>query len=308
MNIAWQRARLPLPVQIFTGAIDLYHSPDFTLPPSIGAPRVLTIHDLAFLRVPDCAFPTLRRYLERAVPHSIRGATRLIAVSENTKHDLVDLLDVDPAKVTTIHEGVGSDFRPAVDLSVVWSRLHQHGIHDSYILAVGTLEPRKNYSRLLDAYAMLRGRGVRQRLVIAGAPGWLYEPIYWQVRDSRLEQSVTVLRPDDAMLISLYQAADAFVYPSLYEGFGIPPIEALACGTPVACSNTSSLPELVGDAAVTFDPLEVGEIAEAVAKCLSDDGLRADLRARGPERAASFSWGKAAAETFALYKTVADSA
>jgi glycosyltransferase involved in cell wall biosynthesis len=305
LNAVWYRARLPLPVQFITGNIDLFHSPDFALPPTLNAPGVLTIHDLAFLRQPECAYPTLRRYLEQVVPRSVRRASRIIAVSDSTRWDLIELLDVNPARVTTIHEGVSPEYQRADDPERVWSQLKVHGIREPFILAVGTLEPRKNYARLLEAYAMLRQRGMPQRLVIAGALGWLYEPIYEQLHKLQLEQSVTIVRPDDEMLLALYQSADTFICASLYEGFGIPLLEALACGTPVACSNSSSMPEVVGDAALLFDPLDSEQISQAIWRCLSETEMNAELRTRGPARAALFPWKKTAAETINVYTEVA---
>jgi glycosyltransferase involved in cell wall biosynthesis len=303
-NAVWYRCRLPAPVQLVTGRFDLFHSPDFTLPPTLGKPAVLTIHDLAFLTVPDCAYPTLRSYLERVVPRSVARAAHVIAVSESTRRDVISRLGIPSNRVTTVVEGVGREFRP-LGPEDRGRGLERLGIHTPYILSVGTLEPRKNYSRLLEAYSLLRQRGLSHALVIAGGLGWLYEPIFARLRELRLERHVTFLEPDDASLVALYSAADVFVYPSLYEGFGIPPLEALACGAPVACSNTSSLPEVVGEAALTFDPLEPEQMAEAIWSILSDDALRADLRRKGPARAALFAWERAAEETVQVYRQVA---
>ncbi len=300
-NAVWQRMRVPVPAQLLVGRFDLFHSPDFTLPPMLGRPAVLTVHDLAFLRTPDCAYPTLRAYLEEVVPRSVRRATRVIAVSENTRRDCIELLGTPPEKVTTILEGVGEEFHPPLDPAADRSRLSRLGISEPYILTVATLEPRKNYVRLLHAFALLRSRGVKHRLVIVGRPGWMYEPIYEAVHQLELTAAVTFVQPDDQLLAALYGQADVFVFPSLYEGFGIPPLEALACGAPVVCSNTSSLPEVVGGAAVLFDPTDVEAIADGVTTVLEDDALARRLRLLGPERAATFTWQKAARRTRDLY-------
>lgn len=302
-NTIWHRARLPLPVQVFTGRVDLFHSPDFTLPPAPGVPSILTVHDLAFLRVPQCAYPTLRRYLERVVPRSARRATHIIAVSQATRRDLIDLLDIPPERIQTVAEGVSHEFRP-LETAYVQPVLRRLGLSQPYVLAVGTLEPRKNYVRLLEAYASLRQRGVEARLVIAGGKGWLYEPIFRRLRELRLEDQVTFVRPPDRDLVALYNGAQALVYPSLYEGFGIPPLEAMACGIPVACSTSASLPEVVGDAACTFDPADAGDMAGVLERVLHDDRLRADLRSRGLQRAKGFTWDRAAAETQRVYREV----
>jgi glycosyltransferase involved in cell wall biosynthesis len=300
-NAVWHRAQMPLPVQLVVGAFDLFHSPDFTLPPVLGRPAVLTVHDLAFLRTPECAFPSLRAYLQEVVPRSVERATHIVAVSENTRRDCIELLGTPPEKVTTILEGVGTEFHPPVDSEADHVRLCEAGIPGSYILTAATLEPRKNYVRLLEAYALLRARGVTHRLVIAGQPGWLYEPIFETVRRLKLADAVTFLQPDDRLLAALYGQADVFVFPSLYEGFGIPALEALACGAPVACSDTSSLPEVVGDSAVLFDPLDIEAIAAGVMRLLEDRPFAQRLRILGLDRAATFTWERAAIRTRDLY-------
>jgi glycosyltransferase involved in cell wall biosynthesis len=308
LNAMWHRARLPLPVQLVIGRIDVFHSPDFSLPPTGRTPTILTIHDLAFLREPDCAFPSLRDYLARVVPRGVRNATHIVAVSENTKSDLVELFDTSAEKITTIYEGVDGRFRPSTDISESRDVLGRHGVCDPYILSVGTLEPRKNYVRLLEAYAQARKLGIRQLLVIAGGEGWLFEPIYRRIRELHLADYVKILHPDDALLLALYQSADLFIFPSLYEGFGLPVLEALACGTPVACSNSSAMPEVVGECAITFDPRDVDGIANALRLGLTDEPRRRSLTLRGPEQAAHFPWSRAAAQTADLYRSVANHA
>jgi glycosyltransferase involved in cell wall biosynthesis len=303
-NAVWHRAHLPLPIQLVSGPIDLFHSPDFTLPPVLGRPTVLTIHDLAFLTVPDAAYPTLRTYLERTVPRSARRATHIIAVSENTRRDAIDLLDVPPDRITTVLEGVSNTFRPLDDRDAAQRYLAPLGVSPPFLLSVGTLEPRKNYLALLDAYHHLRSRGFEHRLVIAGRLGWLYEPIFQRVDALHLNRHVLFLQPNDDQLRALYGLADAFIYPSLYEGFALPPLEALACGTPTACSNRSSIPEVVGDAALLFDPVDPEQISAAAEHLLTDASLRARLVSCGLERARQFSWERAAAQTVDLYRAV----
>jgi len=306
LNALWHRARIPLPVQVFTGRFDVFHSPDFSLPSIYRAPAIVTIHDLAFIRTPDCAVPSLAQYLQRVVPRSIRTATHVIAVSENTRRDILELVDIPETQVTTILEGVDT---PVVKPTAATSDtvLHGLGISEPYILAVGTLEPRKNYSRLIQAYASLRHRGMDEHLVIAGAPGWLYEDVFHCVDRFQLNDSVHFVSPNDDELASLYHRATAFVYASLYEGFGLPPLEALAWGLPVACSNAASLPEVVGDAAVQFDPCDVEGMAGCIETVVTDVNLRAILQQRGPLRASTLSWRRVAQETVALYHRVAAS-
>lgn len=304
-NAVWHRVGLPVPVEAILGRIDLFHSPDFTAPPTLGAPRVVTIHDLAFLTEPACAFPTLRAYLERVVPRSARGADRIIAVSDSTRRDVIERFGIAPDKVTTVYEAAGLEFyrEPA---EVADSVVGEMGITRPYILSVGTVEPRKNYVRLLEAYARVLAQGAHQDLVIAGHFGWMFQPVLDTIAALRLDDRVRIVSPDDRQLRSLYNAADAFVYASLYEGFGIPVAEALACGAPVACGNTSSLPEVLGNAGLTFEPRDSEQIASATLRLLSDSRLAADFRRRGPARAATFSWERAASETVAVYRAALD--
>ncbi|GAC1322053.1 MAG: glycosyltransferase family 1 protein [Chloroflexota bacterium] len=305
LNLVLHRARIPIPAQILAGRFDLFHSPDFTLPLTGGRPSLVTIHDLAFLRVPDCAYPTLRLYLERVVPRAAARASKIIAVSENTRRDILDLFAVPDDKVVTIAEGVDRYFHPVGDRTEVASHVRRLGIAEPFLLAVGTLEPRKNYVRLLEAFRRIIDRGAAHTLVIAGSPGWLYEPVYRRLRELRLETRVRFLQPRDRDLLALYNMADAFVYASLYEGFGLPPLEAMACGTPVACSNVSSLPEVVGEAAVMFDPEDVDHMSDVLLKVIGDASLRESLRERGLHRARAFSWDDAARQTAELYTRMA---
>lgn len=304
-NAVWHRASIPVPIQTFIGRVSLVHSPDFTAPPAMSRPAIITIHDLAFEREPECAVPTLRAYLQRVVPRAASRASHIIVVSESTKRDVVELYGIPEEKITVIYEGIATALQRPPQHYVARTLLAGVGIADPFILSVGTIEPRKNYVRLLDAFALLRERGVRRRLVIAGAPGWMYQPVFDRIRDLGLSESVTLLRPGDEHLAALYGGADAFVYPSLYEGFGIPALEALAAGVPSAVTMRSALPEVVGEAALLFDPLDPEAIADAMQRTLEDKRLRERLKQAGPAQASRFSWERAAAETTAVYRAVA---
>lgn len=304
-NAVWHRARIPIPIQPFIGRVSLFHSPDFAAPPTLTRPTVITVHDLAFEREPDCAVPSLRSYLQHVVPRSAHKANHIIAVSETTKRDLMELYGIPEGKISVVYEGIAPALQQRPHSYVARTMLAPYGITDPYILSVGTIEPRKNYVRLLEAYRILAERGIRQRLVIAGAPGWMYEPVFKRIRELGLNRRVTLLRPSDEHLAALYGGADAFVYPSLYEGFGIPALEALAAGVPSAVTERSALPEVVGDAAVLLDPTNVESIADAIGLILADKHLRTRLREQGPARAAAFSWVRAADETIAVYRAVA---
>jgi len=302
-TILWQRLRVPLPADLFTGPLDLFHSPDYVLPPLRTGKRILTIHDLSFLRYPEGAHPRLRWYLTQAVPRSIGQADLVLAPSQNTKRDLIELLGVEAGRVEVLYEGVEERFHPLDEESLAPVR-GRYGLDFPFILTVGTLEPRKNHVGLLQAYSLLKGRHPH-RLVIAGGKGWLYEGIFQEVERLSLEERVFFLGyvPEEDLL-ALYNLADLFVFPSFYEGFGLPPLEAMACGTPVVTSNTSSLPEVVGDGALLVPPQEIEALAEAMEKALRDPSLWEELRSKGLERARRFSWSGAAKRLLAIYEQV----
>jgi len=303
MIILWHRLRLPLWVEIFTGAVEIFHSPDFVLPPVRAARTILTVHDLSFLRLPHCSEPHLRAYLIKAVPRSARRAHLILADSENTRRDVVDLLGIPSARVKVLYAGVDRRFRPVERTEEVRSG---YRLPERFILSVGTLEPRKNYEGLIEAFALLKeelpGAG-SIKLVIVGQKGWLYGGIFTRVKELGLEEEVFF--PGyvaDEDLPALYSAAELFVYPSLYEGFGLPPLEAMACGTPVVASDAPCLPEVLGDAALFAPSGDPQALASAMEKALSDLDLRMRLRERGFKRAEHFTWEKSARRLLGIYK------
>ena len=303
----WHRLRLPLPVEIFIGRVDLYHSPDFTLPPVMpGTPTVLTVHDLSFAKDPESASPGLRGYLDVVVPRSVQRATHVLADSQATKDDLIELYGTPAEKISVLYSGVEASFRPIDDeakLAAVRERYHLGAA--PFIFSISTIQPRKNYKRLIAAFdAALRNSDFN--LVIAGGKGWLYEEIFAEVE--RRDLAGRVLFPgyvDDADLSALYSAAQALAYPSLYEGFGLPLLEAMACGTPVLASTAPCLPEVAGKAALLVDPYDVDDIAAGLQQIVSDSGLRVELVERGFERAAQFRWEDSARKLVELYTVLA---
>lgn len=303
MTIIWHRLKLPLPVEIFTGRIDLFHSPDFVLPPVVGAIKVLTIHDLSFERLPECSSPALLYYLKAAVPPSVRRADWLLADSESTKNDLIELYKVPQERITVIYAGYDPVFHsdPAADDATI--RAH-YGIDKPYILGLGTLQPRKNFKTLIYAYyQLIQEQHIPHQLVIGGQKGWLYEDIFDAVRELHLNDRVSFLGfVEDAHLPALYRGAELFAFPSLYEGFGIPILEAMGCGTPVVTANNSSLPEVAGDAALLVDAHDAAALADAMWCIMSDSTCRAALRERGLQRVKLFSWQHAAETLLTVYR------
>jgi len=299
----WFRAGLSVPVEVFVGPIDLYHATDFVLPSTLARTRtILTVHDLSFVRVPDAASPRLKAYLDRVVPDSVRRADHVLADSQATKEDLVALYGVLPEKITVLLSGVGLQFQCASSGVVMTTRIRYGLGSHPYILAVGTVQPRKNYGRLIQALALLRAQGYDLDLVIAGGRGWLEDPIYETVHTLQMTKHVRFIgfaREED--LPALYSGAICLAFPSLYEGFGLPVLEAMACGTPVVTSNVSSLPEVAGDAALMVDPYNVEAIAYAIKRILDDGELRGKLIERGYAQTGRFSWDKSARQLLQIY-------
>jgi glycosyltransferase involved in cell wall biosynthesis len=291
--------------RLFPG-IDLFHATDHLLPRLERVPAVFTLYDLTYL-LTDTHTTLNRLFLTWMMPRFLQRARAIIAVSQCTRQDLLRHYAVEAGKVHVIYGGVNPCFRPASDTEIAQIR-RQYGLPERFILAVGTLEPRKNYGVLLAAYRSLLDEGLQAGLVIAGRKGWRYAEFYRQLARLGLKERVQILGSvADQDLPALYSAAHVFAFPSLYEGFGLPPLEAMACATPVVASSASSIPEVVGSAGLTVEPHDVNGLARAIAAILSDDGLRAGLRAAGPRQARQFTWERAARETLQVYDAVLSS-
>jgi glycosyltransferase involved in cell wall biosynthesis len=284
--------------------IDLFHATDHLLPRLARVRSVFTLHDLVFRFYPHTHKTLNRWFLTLMMPRFLEAADAVIAVSEHTKRDAIQTYGIDDAKITVIYEGVHARFRRESADSMAAVR-HRYGLPDRYVLSVGTIEPRKNLTSLLEAYRSLRNGEPEFGLVIVGKKGWLYADFFRRLHELGLENEVVFpgFVPDED-LPALYSAADLFVFPSLYEGFGLPVLEALACGTPVVASNAASLPEVAGDAALLVDPSNVEALVRAMQDVLNSSALQEDLRARGPRQAAKFTWQRAARETLAVYTSL----
>ena len=300
----WYRLRLPIPVQLFTGSIDLFHSPDFVLPPVLGGvPTILTVHDLSFVHYPETFTPALVGYLNRVVPWSVHRASHVLADSNATRNDLIRVYKTPAEKVTVLYSGVHENFKPVTSDQELARVRDKYGLGDEpYIFTVSTLQPRKNHQMLIRAYQPVASEST-YNLIIAGGKGWLYEQMLDEVERQNLTDRIRFIGfVDDDDLPALYSAASIFVFPSLYEGFGLPVLEAMACGTPVIASNASSLPEVAGDAALLVDSQDEKAWTESMLRLIDDVGLRVRLVASGFRQSRRFQWQNSARQLLELYR------
>ncbi len=303
----WHRLDIPFPkVDWFTGRAELFHATDFVLPPSRARVKLLTVHDLAFLFYPDAAMPSLHHYLNTVVPRSVARADHILADSQNTAQDLQEQWQVPPERISVVQGAVDHQrFRPIRDPEALARVRRRYGVGEGpYILALSRLEPRKNFARLIQAYHRARQEGrIPHRLIIGGSKGWLYHQIFATVQELGLTEQVHFpgfIAEED--LPVLYSGADFFAYPSLYEGFGLPIVEALACGTPVLAGDNSCLPEAGGPGALYVDAEQVESIAEGLLRLAQDASLRGQLREAGLAHAAHFTWQRSARQLLQAYE------
>jgi len=295
--------QLRLPSLISKLSLDILHSPYYVKPYRLPIPSILTLYDTIPTRYP-AYYPRHTRLFIRLLKRlALRSVAHCIAISENTKADFVRHYGVVPERITAIPLAVDDHFRPVEPATIAAVRT-RYRLPPDYVLYLGINKPHKNLVRLIDALSWITHHGSRITLIIAGAWDPRYPEPRRRVEALGLESVVRFLGPvPEEDLPALYSGAIAFVFPSLYEGFGLPVLEAMACGVPVACSNTSSLPEIVGEAALTFDPMDVQAIAAALSRLLNDASLRAELRQRSLERARCFSWAETARRTLKVYQT-----
>jgi len=315
---------IQLPLELKKEKFDVIHDLSQISPFifNFSSSKVLTIHDLSPILFPE-TYGKIHVFLQKYIlPKTLKNVDKVIAVSENTKKDIVKYLGFPEESIEVVYNGVDERFKPlshdlcSYDLkrdAFARTAMQNSLSHDlcsydfsPYILFVGTLEPRKNVTTLLKAFYILKKRKeVMHKLVIAGGKGWKNKEVYETMRRLNLSNSVKFLGyvPDEE-LPKLYSGADLFVYPSLYEGFGLPPLEAMACGCPVITSNVSSLPEVVGDAGIMVNPLDINGLADAVYKVLNDEGLREEMVKKGLKRVRMFGWEECARKTLRVYEEV----
>lgn len=283
---------------------DLYHQPNF-IPHIFPGKTVCTVHDMSYRLFPQYLLKH-RAIALRAFERRLRQANRIITDSKHARGEIIDLLRVPEDRVTVTYLGAGPQYRPfSISDERRMDLRARYNLPEDFLLYVGTIEPRKNLERLIEAYYVYKREEPNSelKLVLAGGKGWLYEGICTRVQELHLEQDIVFTGyVDGEDLPFLYNMAIAFVYPSLYEGFGLPPLEAMSCGTPVISSNTSSIPEVVGEAGILIDPYKVNDLAAAIYKVAGSVSLQDELSRKGLERAQLFSWKKCAEETFQVYR------
>jgi glycosyltransferase involved in cell wall biosynthesis len=302
-RLRWQQIEVPRRARAVVA--DVLHVPGFDAPVWKPCPVVLTVHDLIGFLFPRQFPPVSRFYWSRWLPFTLRFATHIMADSECTRQDIMRLLGVPEARITVVPMGVGPHYQPLTDHDRVQAVRQKYHLPARFILFVSTLEPRKGIDTLVEAFARVQSRHSDVELVITGKVGWYTDQFFAQVERLGLKGKIVFtgyVADDD--LVALYNAAELLAFPSRYEGFGMPVLEAMACGTPVVCSSSSSLPEVAGDAALLVPPDDSDALAQALGQALEDGVLRQQMRNRGLTQAARFSWEQTARQTLAIYEKV----
>ena len=300
---------IPVPYSLFFGGnADITHFMNYYVPPGVKGKVVTIVYDMVYKVYPETMSRKTRLMLNLSMERSCRRADAIITISEFSKTEIIKYLGVPPKKITVMPCGVDfRKFRPDYDIADINKAKSKYGTTEDYFLYLGTLEPRKNIERLIEAYCLLKKRrGDIPKLVIAGKKGWLYDTIFTKVNILELGNDVIFTGyVDEIDAPVLMKGAVAFVFPSLYEGFGLPPLEAMACGTPVITSDTASMPEVAGDAAIMVDPYSVESISQAMERLLLDHNLRLQLIKKGLERASMFTWDRAVDIVSDVYEQLA---
>ena len=305
-KLVWEQ--LTGPAAAREAGVDLFHIPYFAPPLLPRTPTVVTIHDVIPLRLPLYqAGAKVKAYMQ-LVSQAARNATRIITVSQHARNDIIDALKISPERIRVIYEAAGNEYHPITDPDVLAKARARYNLGERYVMYLGGLDQRKNVPQLVRAFAELYSKleDSKLQLLISGNPDKNNGPLFPDPRPLAAELGMTgqivyrFIEEEDKP--ALYSGASLFVFPSLYEGFGLTPLEAMSCGTPVVCSNRTSLPEVIGDAALSIDPEDTHAMVDAMYRVLTDDTLCADLRARSLQQAARFSWQKTARETLSVYE------
>lgn len=296
---------LHFPMETVVGKVDIFHGPIYTRLNTFYGKSIVTVHDLIFIRYPDMVPPAWLDYVGKNIEYSLRRADAIIAISEFTKKDIVDFFKIPEERIRVIHNGVDRYFTPNPENGMRVKE--KFGIGGEYLLSVGANEPRKNLQTLLRAFHALPPTvKENHHLVIVGVERYRSEQVYAMINELQLERYVIFTNKVSREELScLYSGAAIFIFPSLIEGFGMPLLEAMACGAPVIASNCTAIPEVVGEAGILIEPLNPDEISQAIENVLGDMSLREGLRQKGFKRVSRFSWEKAAGQTLSLYNEVA---
>jgi glycosyltransferase involved in cell wall biosynthesis len=305
-RLVWEQARLPRLVR--NSGVDLLHSLHYTQPAFLPCRSVVTFHDMTFFIYPHLHTRFKRLFFPIAIRLSARKADALIAVSESTRKDTIRILGVSGHKVFTVPEGVSKEYHPIADRELLADIRLRYNLPQEFILYVGTVEPRKNLPLLIKSYKNITGDGHSIPLVIVGSLGWMYDDVLNQIKMLDLRENIhfTGYVPIQD-LPRIYNLAKVFVYPSTYEGFGLPPLEAMACGTPVITTAVSSMPEHVGDGGILIPPEDEAALTQAMLTLLNDHTLQEDLSNKGPQQAKFFTWKRTAQETIKVYQHIMES-
>jgi len=302
----WNKLRF-LPIELMGFKADLLHCPDYLIPPTLNKIIILTIHDLAFIRFPQFNFDWFIKKYTKEVKRNARLAKIIIADSKSTKDDIIKFFKIDPAKVKVVYLASDSRFKKLANQEKDKEVLKKYGIDKKYILSVGTIEPRKNYSTLIKAFNYIKhnNNNFNCKLVIVGRTGWKSEATYRERELSPYKDDILFIgRVSDKDLVQIYNQAEIFVYPSLFEGFGLPPMEAMSCGLPVIASDSSSLKEVVGDAGILVPPEDFKEISKQILYVLKNEKIKKKLKEKSLKQAQKFSWEKTARKTLNIYNEI----
>jgi glycosyltransferase involved in cell wall biosynthesis len=302
----WNNMKFPA-IEIKGFKADIFHCPDYLIPPTFNKKIILNIYDLAFMRYPQFNFEWFIKKYSREVSRNSKISRKIIVTSQNTGNDLIEFFSTNKNKIEVIYGAAENSFKKLKKDEKDFSLLEKFKINNKFILSVGTIEPRKNYVTLIRAFNLLKTKYIdfKWQLVIVGRTGWLSESAYQEYEYSPYRDDIIFVgRITDEELVHIYNLAEIFVYPSIFEGFGLPVVEAMQCGLPVVASNTSSIPEIIKDKKLLFNPADEQDIANKIIKVLENEKLKKELSEKAIKNAANFSWRKTAQQTLKVYKEV----